>query len=138
MKQIVGIWHNQRGAALWSVLLISFILLFIITSSVSYIVEHKSVLKMRLQQMQAGELVKNGVAYLKAKIASNEDFESHSYTEHYVNGRVEMKIIEVNELLVHAIISGYPQSDQLQSYEVKIDRVENKVIHYTKTVLGTE
>ncbi len=131
-------YNNERGAALWSVMLISVLILFIVTSSITYFVEHRRILHMRLEQIQAIELVKNGIVFIKAKIANNDPIETTTYTEHFANGWVRIKIAQADKITVHAVITGYTESERLQSYEVKIDRIDQKVTYFAKTVLGTE
>lgn len=132
----VHIKNDERGAALWSVLVIIFIILFVVTYSFSYLIEHRTFIHMRLQQIQASELVQNGVAVLKNYIDST-DFENlkvSSFAEYYETGSTEIRITEVHEDVLQAVISGLEKNGAVQSYKVHIELNSNRVIYFIKTL----
>lgn len=137
-RSIREVVKNEDGAALWVVIVISFIIILIVTSAFTYLFEHRQILQMRLHQLQATELVKNGIAIMKSKLALGEVIDQMSYVEVYSSGRVEITILGHSEEELMVRISGYVDSKAVQSYRVSINTNTALVTQYVKVVEGGE
>lgn len=127
-------YKNETGAALWAVLLISFIILYIVTSSFIYLLEHRQIIDMRFQQVRATEYVKNGLVYLQDLIANDIEIKKGTITEHYVTGTTEINIIAANDHEIHAKISGFDQKGGIQTYDVVLSTESKQILSFLKTV----
>lgn len=130
--------HNENGAVLWIVMVVSFIIFLIITSSLTYLLEHRQILQMRLQQLHALEIVKNGVVFIKNKLLLEEEIDQSQYYEYYSNGYIEIGIVEQNDHELIVKISGYVGSDVVQTYKVGFDTHLGTVTQFVKTVIQKE
>lgn len=126
--------NNENGAALWSVIVIISIVLFIITSSFTYLLEHRKILQMRLQQMQATEIVKNGVVLLKNKIVNQEQIIKGTYHYAYINGTVSIRVYDITKNEIMAKISGSELRSGIQTYDVRINTATNKITYFVKSI----
>lgn len=125
-------FHNERGAVLWIVLICCFLLMLFMASISLFVIEHKDLLQMRIKQLQAKELVLNGIDYLKECIAVEYSFEESNIIVSYANGYVTITIMMQNEEELYARIVGYEKNGGVQTYDVKFDLNTNQVIFFEK------
>lgn len=124
--------RNERGAALWIVLFCCFVIMFLITSVSVMMIKHYEMIQMRLMQMQATELVYNGIVFLQESIQMQLSFAEPIITIPYEMGFVEIVILEQKEDLMYVKITAYEESGGVQTYKVKIDVNTGEVIFYEK------
>ncbi len=138
MRSDLVLIKNENGAVLWIVIVISFLLIIIVTSSFSYLLEHRKIIQMRLQQLQANEYVKNGMVFIKNKLALGEELSKGKYTEYYSTGFVEIVIIDKSKTELFARISGNNGKGAIQTYEVVMNIDTHQVKYFLKAVKGWE
>lgn len=131
-RSLSALFHNEEGAVLWIVVVISFIIILIVTSSFTYLLEHRQILQMRLYQLQASELVKNGIVFIKNNLALDQEIDQSYYVEHYSNGRVEIAIVSQVDQRLLMKVSGYIQSSAVQTYKVSIHMITGQILEFEK------
>jgi hypothetical protein len=111
---------SEAGAALWLVLIISFLSLLLLASAIQPGLQHRQLLEMRLGQLQAMNMVQNGVVYLKSKLALGESFSDKEEIT-YPKGKFVIHVESLGSEEITAIITGYSERGYQQSYRVKIN-----------------
>lgn len=122
---------SETGAALWQVLIISFLSLLLLASAIQPGLQYRQLLEMRLGQLQAMNMVQNGVVYLKNKLELGESI-SDTEERTYANGKFEIHVESLGTKEIRAIITGYSERGYQQSYRVSINMVTLQVTAFIK------
>lgn len=124
--------HNERGAVLFVVLICCAIFILLITNVTLDLIQHREMIQMRMKQLQATQLVQNGISYIQECIRMHIPFNESSIEVVYPNGLVNISIMEQTEHFLYVRMTAYEHNGGIQTYDVRIDKTTNEVIVFEK------